>query len=81
MTIQTTALLRSARILRRVLELCGDLLSLSPVRKLSTNASVKNSQKSDDNNNYTRRLDLTIRTNGICTTAESILEYETPKIL
>ena len=27
-TIQTTALLRSARILRRVLETCGGLLSL-----------------------------------------------------
>ena len=27
-TIQTTALLRTARILRRVLETCGDLLSL-----------------------------------------------------
>ena len=26
-TIQTTALLRSARILRRVLEICGDFLS------------------------------------------------------
>ena len=27
-TIQTIALLRSARILRRILETCGDLLSL-----------------------------------------------------
>ena len=27
-TIQTTTLLRTARILRRVLETCGDLLSL-----------------------------------------------------
>ena len=27
-TIQTTALLRTARILKRVLESCGDLLSL-----------------------------------------------------
>ena len=29
-TIQTTALLRTARILRRVLETWGDLLSLKP---------------------------------------------------
>ena len=29
-TIQTTALLKTARILRRVLETCGDLLSLNP---------------------------------------------------
>ena len=31
-TIQTTALLRTARILRRVLETWGDLLSLTPVK-------------------------------------------------
>ena len=39
-TIQTTALLRSARIMRRVLETWGGLLSLRP----SANAHVKNSQ-------------------------------------
>ena len=39
-TIQITALLRSARILRRVLETWGDLLSL----KLQGEAGVKNSQ-------------------------------------
>ena len=32
-TIQTTALLRSAKILRRVLEIWGDLLSLKPQKK------------------------------------------------
>ena len=31
-TIQTTALLKTARILRRVLETCGDLRSLTPVK-------------------------------------------------
>ena len=33
-TIQTTALLRTARILRRVLETWGDLLSLKPQWKI-----------------------------------------------
>ena len=32
-TIQTTALLRTSRILRRVLETCGDLLSLKLLGK------------------------------------------------
>ena len=40
-TIQTTALLRTARILRRVLETWGDLLSL---KKPSANTDVKNSK-------------------------------------
>ena len=42
-TIQTTALLRSARILRRVLETCCHSKSID---KPSTNAGLKNSQKS-----------------------------------
>ena len=42
-TIQTTALLWTARILRRVLETWGDLLSLSPSEKPSACANVKNS--------------------------------------
>ena len=41
-TIQTTSLLRSARIPRRVLETWGDLLSLQLQWKPSANASVKN---------------------------------------
>ena len=41
-TVQTTALLRSARILRRVLETWGDLLSLKIQWKPSANADVKN---------------------------------------
>ena len=40
-TIQTTTLLRSARIVRRVLETWGQLLSLS--KKPSVNVRVKNS--------------------------------------
>ena len=40
-TIQTTKLLRTARILRRVLETWGDLLRYS--EKPSANADVKNS--------------------------------------
>ena len=43
-TIQTTRLLRTARILRRFLETWGDLLSL-------TDADVKNSQRGNNNNN------------------------------
>ena len=42
--IQTTALLRSARILRGVLEICGDLLSHKLVERPSANADVKNTQ-------------------------------------
>ena len=49
-TIQTTALLRTARILRRVLETWGDLLSLKSV-KLSVNTDVKNSKGVNNNNN------------------------------
>ena len=44
-TIQTTALLRTARILRRVLETWGDLLSLSSSEKASANDEVKNSNE------------------------------------
>ena len=40
-TIKTTVLLRSARILRKVLETCGDSRSSE---RLSANADVKNSQ-------------------------------------
>ena len=50
-TIQTTALLGQARILRRVLETWGDYLSDSS-GKPSTLAVVKNSQKSQNNNYY-----------------------------
>ena len=48
-TIQATTLLRSARILRRVLETWGDLLSLW--KRLLANADVKNSQEVNNNNN------------------------------
>ena len=41
--IQTTTLSRTARILRRVLETCGNLLSLRLQWKPSANADVKNS--------------------------------------
>ena len=43
--IQTTALLRSARILRRVLETWTDLLSLKLHWKSSANDAVKNTHK------------------------------------
>ena len=43
-TIQTTALLRTARIPRRVLETWGDLLSLKLRVKPSINADGKNSK-------------------------------------
>ena len=45
-TIQTTALLRSARILRRVLENWGVLLLSNSSGKLSANVGVKNSRMS-----------------------------------
>ena len=44
-TIQTTALLRTTRILRRVLEAWGDLLLLRLQWKPSANADVKNSNE------------------------------------
>ena len=44
-TIQTTTLLRTARILRRVLETWGELLSLKSSEKPSANADVKNSNE------------------------------------
>ena len=43
-TIQTTALLKTAKILRRVLETWGDLLSLNIQWKSSAYADVKNSK-------------------------------------
>ena len=44
-TIQTTALLKTAKILRRVLETWGDLLSLNLQWKPSAYADVKNSNE------------------------------------
>ena len=45
-TIQTTALLRATRMLRRVLGTWGDLLSLKLLWKTLADASIKNSEKS-----------------------------------
>ena len=50
-TIQTTVLLRTARILRKVFETWGDLLSLKLQWKLSANADLKNSKGVNNNNN------------------------------
>ena len=50
-TIQTTALLRTARILRRVLETWGDLLSLKLQWKTISFTDVKNSKGVNNNNN------------------------------
>ena len=50
-TIQTTALLRTARILRRVLETWGDLFSPKLQWKPSANTDVKNSKGVNNNNN------------------------------
>ena len=44
-TIQTTTLLRLARIQRKVLETCEDLLSLNSSERLSTNADVTSSNE------------------------------------
>ena len=54
-TIQTTAMLRTARILRQVLETWGDLLSLKSQWKPSANTDVKNSKGL--NNNIVIRTD------------------------
>ena len=48
-TIQTTALLKTARIPRRVLETWGDLLSLYRQWKPSDVADVKNSNNNNNN--------------------------------
>ena len=50
--IQTTALLRTARILRGVLETWGDLLSLKLHCKPSADADVKNAKGVNNNDNY-----------------------------
>ena len=48
-TIKTTALLRSARILRRILETCGDLLSLKlPWKTISVSWCEKLSKSNND---------------------------------
>ena len=49
-TIPMTALLRTARILRRVLETWGDLLSLKLQWEPSAETDVKNSQGVNNNN-------------------------------
>ena len=61
-TIQTTALLRTARILRWVLETWRDLLSLELQWKPTANTDVKNSNGVNNNNNNNNN------NNGICTT-------------
>ena len=66
-TIQITALLRSARILRRVLETCGDLLSLKLQRKTSAKTDVKNSKGVNNNNN---------NNNDNCLGIEETVEHE-----
>ena len=53
-TIQTTALLRTARILRRVLETCCHSNSSE---KLSANTDVKNSKGVNNNNNNNDQSD------------------------
>ena len=51
MTVQTTALLRSARILRRVLETWGDFCHSNSSGKLPVNADAKNSKGEKNNHN------------------------------
>ena len=50
-TIKTIVLLKTASILRRVLEAWGDLLSLKLLWKPSADAEVKNSKRVYNNNN------------------------------
>ena len=49
-TIQTTAFLKTVRILRRILETWEDLLSLNLQWKPSAYADVKNSNNNNNNN-------------------------------
>ena len=56
-TIQTKALLRTARILRRVLETWGDLLSIRIQWKTISKADLKNSQ-GVNNNNYNNQVTI-----------------------
>ena len=67
-TIQTIALLRSAKILRMVLETCGDLLSLRHQWKISKRLCEKLSNNNNNNKaiNWrdSRRVDLDMITKG-----------------
>ena len=53
-TIQTTALLKTARILRRVLETWGDLLSLNLQWKTPSLRWCEKKLMSNNNNNYNK---------------------------
>ena len=55
-TIQTTALLKTARIFRRVLETWGDILSLNLQWKPSANADVKKNSNNNNNNNQMKLI-------------------------
>ena len=55
-TIQMTSLLGTARILRRVLEIWRDLLSLKLQWKTSAHTVVKNSKGVNNNNNNNKTL-------------------------
>ena len=57
-TIQTTILLRAARILRRVLETWGHLLSLKLHEKPSANADGKNSNGDDNIKSINRLINI-----------------------
>ena len=59
-TFQTSTSLRSVRILRRVQETWGDLLSLKFQWKTSTNTYVKNSQGVNNSNNNNLNYGLKI---------------------
>ena len=66
-TIQMTALLRTARILKRVQETWGDLLSLKLQWKPSAKTDVKNSKgvNNNNNNNNNNSTKNTIRNNYV----------------
>ena len=53
-TIQNTALLKSARILRRVMETCGDLLSLRPQSKTIIKLTIHENGICIDQNPFLR---------------------------
>ena len=57
-TIQTTTLLRTDTILRRVLETWGDLLSLNSSERPSTDTDVKNSNVDNNNNDNSNNMTL-----------------------
>ena len=77
-TIQTTALLRTVRILRRVQETWRDLCYSDSSERPSALADVKNSQgvNNSNNNNNKKKVKRGIYISGPCKKAKDAIEHE-----